>query len=107
MLPNYPPPTVAAFNWTGQTGLNAGTSSSSVALPASPDNAPPNTTVIITNSGTEMAFVNLGDAEVSVSTSDGFPCPPNVLVALALNGATHLAGIVGSGTAQLGVSVGR
>jgi hypothetical protein len=106
--PNYPAPNVAAFNWNGQAGLNAGTSSTNVQLPATPGGQPPNTTVIVTNTGTTPAFIKLGaDNTVAVTTANGFCCPPNVPVALALNGAAYLAGITGSGTAQLAISVGR
>jgi hypothetical protein len=103
------PTTVTPQAWTeigAPVSLSAGTSSTRVLLlwPAASGNAP--ATALVCNDGAVSVYVALGDVTVAATTSS-FQIRPGVCSALALNGATYLAGITGSSTATITISTGN
>jgi hypothetical protein len=84
----------------GYATLSATGSSSRVALPAGGPN------IGITNTGTDVVFVRLGDSSVTVTTANGQPVAAGQKMTIAVGTATYLAGISGSGTQVLTIQIG-
>jgi hypothetical protein len=80
------------------TSLSVSTTSSSVALPQG-------ATVVVYNTGSNTAFVTLGNSSVTATTSNDI-IPPNGWMAFAVGPNTFLAAIVTSGTTTLNLSGG-
>jgi hypothetical protein len=84
---------ITPFRPTGTASLNAGTSSSVVALAGGGES------VVVTNTSSSLAYVRFGaDPSVSATNSD-MPVLANARVMLAANSlVTHAAGVLVSGT---------
>lgn len=96
---------VQAFTPTGEASLAVSGTSNIVALSTNSASTPAATTAVITNLGTNTAFVVLGDSS-ALATSQAFPVLPNVSVSLAIRSNTYIAGISTAGNTTLRVSTG-
>jgi hypothetical protein len=84
----------------GYATLSATGSSSRVQLPAGGPN------IGITNTGTDVVFVLLGNSSVTATTANGQPVAAGQKMTIAVGTATYLAGISGSGTQVLTIQIG-
>jgi hypothetical protein len=96
---------VQAFTPTGEATLAVSGASNSVAFATNSASTPAATTAVITNLGTNTAFVVLGDSSAS-ATSQAFPVLPGASVSLAIRANTYIAGISTAGNTTLRVSTG-
>lgn len=96
---------VQAFTPTGEATLAISGTSNSVALATNSASTPAATAAVITNLGTNTAFVVLGDSS-ALATSQAFPVLPGSSVSLAIRANTYIAGISTAGNTTLRVSTG-
>lgn len=64
------------------------------------------TTALVCNTGSIIAYVNVGGSAV-VATTTNFPVQPGACPALALNGATYIAAITSASTTTLSITAGN
>jgi hypothetical protein len=90
-----PPGSVSPFRPTGTASLSGGSTAANVALSGGGD------TVVVTNTGSALAYVRFGsDATVTASTAD-MPVLPSNRVILSVNSLISFASAIvpaGSGT---------
>jgi hypothetical protein len=87
------------FAPSGYTSLEASAASTNVALPSG--SSP--TAVLVTNLSGYLAYILLGDSEVSVSSSTGTPLLPGDSIGLTIGSNTNIAAV---GNGPISVVVG-
>lgn len=101
----YMPPTLSAFNPTGQLTLAASTVSAAGALGSSGASSPVATTAVVQNLGSALAYVQLGASNV-VATASSVPVQPTQTFVFSIRDATHAAAVTASGVTTVSVTTG-
>lgn len=77
-----------------------------VSTSSAPTALPQGDTIAVSNTGTLIAYVNLGTSNGVVATTSSIPVQPGSTVGLTVGANTFLAAITGSGTTTLNLSGG-
>ena len=95
-----------ALTPTGYAVITSAATTSNVALGTSAASTPLATTAVVTNIGTAVAYVKLGNGSVTVTATTGYPVLPSQAVVLPIGSATNLAVIAPTGTPLISIVTG-
>ena len=102
----YTLPPLATFNPTGNVALSVTGTSASAALPTYGLSTPTATTLLVSNIGSNYAYVNIGTSAVVANSAVGFVVPANtVSIPIAIRSASYVAAS-GAGSTTLVITTG-